>query len=112
METDDPLVLAFADLSGHGKIELPRAMGKLLSAKTCALDCASTKDNWGLFGATCGCESNMNGSQVNNNLAEISEQRLVVFLDEFDKKYEEVRNALLVTTERGSFITLSVGKMQ
>lgn len=49
------------------------------------------------------------GSQLNNFLAENSSRRFVIFLHEFDKTQKGVRDALLLTTEKGM---LYFGKTQ
>lgn len=47
---DKPLVMVFAGLSGHGKTELARQMGKYLSAEHILIDCTEMKHETDLFG--------------------------------------------------------------
>lgn len=54
LENQSPLVMAFAGPSGHGKTELARAMGDLLSVKIIVIDMAACRDVLGLFGLTAG----------------------------------------------------------
>ncbi|KAF2662718.1 P-loop containing nucleoside triphosphate hydrolase protein [Lophiostoma macrostomum CBS 122681] len=98
-----PLVMAFAGASGHGKTEMARAIGDLLSVKTTVIDCASCTTVWGMLGPTSGWKDSERGSQLNNFLAENTGVRSVVFLDEFDKTKKEIRDALLVMTEKGEY---------
>jgi ATP-dependent Clp protease ATP-binding subunit ClpB len=100
-----PMVMAFAGPSGHGKTELARALGDLLSVQTTVVDCASVTTVWGLFGPTAGWIGYENGSQLNNFLADNDSQRSVVFLDEFDKTEQKIRDALLLMTEKGRSTT-------
>ncbi|KAF2874884.1 P-loop containing nucleoside triphosphate hydrolase protein [Massariosphaeria phaeospora] len=104
LRRDYPFVMAFAGASGLGKTEMARALGDLLSVKTTVIDCAATRDSWALFGPTAGWNRNQDGSILNNFLADNTEERSVVFLDEFDKTREEVRDALLLITENGNYV--------
>lgn len=99
--TRTPLVMAFAGPSGHGKTELAKAMGDLLSVETVIIDMASTRDTWALFGSTGGWARSKDGSKLNNFLSENSGKRSVVFLDEFDKTDQKFRDALLLITQSG-----------
>lgn len=101
MQQKTPMVMEFAGLSGHGKTELARKMGDILSAKTTTIDYTRQTTIFGLFGPTSGFVNQQQGSQLNNFLAVNDGLRSVVFLDEFDKTNERVRNALLLVTERG-----------
>lgn len=101
LKTKTPLIIAFAGASGHGKTELARAMGDLLSVKRCEIDCAKIHTDFALFGGMApyyGCEK---GSTLNNFLADNSGLRSVVFMDEFDKTSRDIRDALLVTIQSG-----------
>ena len=49
MESKDPLVMAFAGPSGHGKTKMARHMGGLLSLYITATDCAQMRSGVGLF---------------------------------------------------------------
>jgi hypothetical protein len=104
-----PLVVAFVGPSGHGKTEMAIKMGDLLSVKHTVIDCAQVRDRMDLLGASNGYTRSDEGSQLNNFLGDHSGKRAVVFLDEFDKTENEVRNALLVVMEKGE-ITLILTK--
>jgi hypothetical protein len=101
-----PLVMAFSGASGHGKTELATAMGDLLCVKSTIIDMASCRNIWALFGSIAGYVGREDGTKLNNFLAENSGKRSVVFLDEFDKTEQELRQALLLLTQSGrsSFI--------
>ena len=45
MKTNKPLLLAFAGLSGHGKTELAKQMGEVLSLPLLEVDCAQRRMN-------------------------------------------------------------------
>lgn len=94
-----PLVLAFAGLSGHGKTEL--GLGTLLGTDICNVDMSKIKTSWGLFGAAAGYQRSDEGSPLNNYLSSHSDKRCVVFLDEFDKTEQEVRQSLLTILDSG-----------
>ncbi|KAF2831746.1 P-loop containing nucleoside triphosphate hydrolase protein, partial [Ophiobolus disseminans] len=98
-----PLVMAFTGASGHGKTELARAMGDLLSVKKVVIDMAACQDVCSLFGSTAGHSRSLDGSKLNNFLAANSGKRSVVFLDEFDKTDQSIRNALLLVTQSGDY---------
>lgn len=46
----NPLVLLFAGPSGHGKTELAKQMGKLMSVDSCVVDCTEMRVETDLFG--------------------------------------------------------------
>ena len=106
--TSKPLVLAFAGPSGHGKTELATQMGHSLNVLWIDIDCAQTSTEFGLLGSTSGYASNAEGSQLNNFLAAQANKRCVVFLDEFDKTKDKVREALLKVTDTGMAIFLFI----
>lgn len=99
-----PLVLFFTGPSGHGKTELARRMGGLLSLELIVVDCTMMKLNTDLLGPWPAYQGWEMGSQLNNHLAEWDGKRTVVFLDEFDKTTDEVRMAMLLLFESGSYI--------
>lgn len=103
MNMQSPLVLTFAGRSGHGKTELAKQMGELLKVPITVVDCAQMRSDIGLFGARSGYQGNASGSQLNNHLAENDGVRSVVFLDEFDKTEQEVRNSLLLLLDAGVY---------
>lgn len=71
-------------------------MGALLKVPITVVDCAQMRSDVGLFGSRSGYQGNERGSQLNNHLSQYDGQRSVVFLDEFDKTDQEVRNSLLL----------------
>ena len=83
-------MIAFAGPSGHGKTEMARHMGGLLSVDMTAIDCAQMKSDVGLFRSTAGYHRSEEGSQLNNFLAQHDGKHAVVFLDEFNKTNEEL----------------------
>lgn len=94
-----PLLMAFSGASGHGKTELANAVGDLLSVQATIIDMASCRDEWALFGSTAGWNRNKDRSKLNNFLAANSGKRSVVFLDEFDKTGQDVRETLLLLAQ-------------
>lgn len=98
-----PLILVFAGPSGHGKSEVGKLLGELMSLEMLQLDMASMKRETDLCGARApfiGCEV---GSPLNNFLASRSGDRAIVFLDEFDKAGREVWETLLIPFGEGSY---------
>ena len=96
-----PLVMAFAGPPGHGKTELARQMGGLLSAEMIVIDCTEMQHETDLFGPKSSYYGSAVGSPLNNHLANEHGKRTVVFLDEFDKTTEEVRQSLLIVFDQG-----------
>ena len=99
-----PLVLVFTGLSGHGKTELARRMGDLLSLILILIDCTTMQHDTDLFGPWHPYHGAKEGSQLNNHLAEWDGERSVVFLDEFDKTTNDVRKSMLLLFESGFYI--------
>ena len=99
-----PLVLVLTGLSGHGKTELARRMGDLLSLKLIVIDCTTMRHDTDLFGPWHPYEGSRAGSKLNNHLAEWAGKRTVVFLDEFDKTTDDVRKSMLLLFESGLYI--------
>ena len=98
-----PLVLFLTGLSGHGKTELARRMGSLLSLDLITVDCTMMKHDTDLLGPWPSYEGYEIGTQLNNYLAKWDGKRTVVFLDEFDKTTEDVRQAMLLLFESGLY---------
>lgn len=96
-----PLVLVFAGPSGHGKTELARQLGNLMSLPLHVVDCAAFTRPFELFGGRPGYEGAKVGSSLNNFLAKNAGQRCVVFLDEFEKTSKEIHQSLLLPFDNG-----------
>ena len=94
-----PLVLLFTGPSGHGKTELARSLGNLLSLPLLAVDCSVLHHSYDLLGTHAGHEGWAQGSPLSAHLAQHAGQRNVVFLDEFDKTTEHVRQSMLLLFE-------------
>ncbi|KAH8896376.1 P-loop containing nucleoside triphosphate hydrolase protein [Thozetella sp. PMI_491] len=99
-----PLVMVFAGPSGHGKTELARRMGELLSLEIETVDCTEMKHESDLFGPKKPYMGYEKGSPVNNFLARNNGKRSIIFLDEFEKTTSAVQNALLVPFDEGRFV--------
>ena len=97
--TAQPLVLLFTGPSGHGKTELASSLGNLLSLPFLAVNCSVLHHSTDLLGAHAPYEGWAQGSPLGNHLAQHVGQRNVVFLDEFDKTTEDVRQSLLLLFE-------------
>ena len=94
-----PLVLLFTGPSGHGKTELASSLGNLLSLPLLAVDCSVLHHSYDLLGTHAGHEGWAQGSLLSAHLAQHAGQRNVVFLDEFDKTTEHVRQSMLLLFE-------------
>jgi len=103
MNITSPPVLTFAGPSGHGKTELAAQMGALLKLPITVIDCAQMRSDWSLFGSRNGYQGSDLGLQLNNHLAVNSGVRNVDFIDNFDKKDQEVRNSLLLLLDSGLY---------
>ncbi|KAG9563213.1 P-loop containing nucleoside triphosphate hydrolase protein, partial [Aureobasidium melanogenum] len=101
-----PLVLAFAGLSGHGKTEVATSLGYLLGTDMRNVDMSKTHSVTSLFGAAAPYQNHDKGSPSNNYLASHTGERCVVFLDEFDKTTQAVRESLLTILDSGTGMDL------
>ena len=89
--------------SGHGKTELAKRMGELLSSEMECIDCTEMLHETDLFGPKKPYLGYELGSPLNNFLARLTGRRGIVFLDEFEKTTREVQNALLIPFDEGEF---------
>jgi hypothetical protein len=97
-----PLVLVFAGPSGHGKTELARRLGGLLSLDLHVSDCTIVRRETELFGPRKPYVGAEEGSPLNNFLASHNGDKCIVFLDEFEKTTQAIWNSLLVPFDKGS----------
>jgi hypothetical protein len=104
MPTKQPLVLCFAGPSGHGKTELARQLGHLLSMDLEVVDCTTFTREMELFGPRKPFVGHEKGSALNNFLVKNSGKRCIVFLDEFEKTTKEIHQTLLLPFDNGMII--------
>ncbi|KAN0070517.1 P-loop containing nucleoside triphosphate hydrolase protein [Elaphomyces granulatus] len=98
-----PLVLVFAGPSGHGKTELARRLGSLLSLELEVVDCTIFNREMELFGPRKPYIGAERGSPLNNFLARNAGQKCIVFLDEFEKTTSDIHKALLLPFDNGEY---------
>lgn len=101
LKTQKPMILLFAGPSGHGKTELARQLGSLISLDLLTVDCTKMHSAFDLWGPVKPYAGYADGSKLNNFLAEHSGRRSIVFMDEFEKMDQEVRNTLLLPFQEG-----------
>ena len=102
-DAETPLVILLTGMSGHGKTELAKRMGNLLSLAIHRVDMTEMKHETDLFGPKKPYYGHQIGTVLNNFLATHSGKRCVVFLDEFEKTTNEVRQAMLLLLESGFY---------
>lgn len=96
-----PLVMVFAGPSGHGKTELARRLGELISLEMEIVDCTNKSDEKEMFGARAPYQGWENSSPLNSFLARNAGKKCIVFLDEFEKTSEGVHQTLLLPFQNG-----------
>ncbi|KAI0532320.1 P-loop containing nucleoside triphosphate hydrolase protein [Xylaria digitata] len=104
MPSREPMVLLFAGPSGHGKTELARKLGDLMSLELHTVDCTMVTKELELFGPKPPFSDYAAGTPLNNFLSRKSGATSVVFLDEFEKTSDDVRNALLIPFDQGEYM--------
>ena len=100
-----PLVLTFAGPSGHGKTELARRLGYLMSLELEVVDCTVVNREIELFGGRHPYMNAGEGTSLNNFLVRNSGKRSIIFLDEFEKTTKEIHSALLLPFDNGKLTT-------
>ncbi|KAJ4403523.1 hypothetical protein N0V85_005077 [Neurospora sp. IMI 360204] len=81
LQIERPIILLFAGPSGHDLL---------------TVDCTNMHSKYDLWGPVKPYAGYKDGSKLNNFLAEHSGRRSIVFLDEFEKMDQEIRNTLLL----------------
>ncbi|KAL2076228.1 hypothetical protein VTL71DRAFT_1171 [Oculimacula yallundae] len=103
VRTKRPLVMVFAGPSGHGKTELARRLGHLMSLDLEIVDCTIYSREIELFGPRNPYVGAEQGSPLNNFLVKNAGKRCIVFLDEFEKTTSDIHQALLVPFDNGEY---------
>jgi hypothetical protein len=89
--------------SGHGKTELARRLGNLLSLPMEVADCTTMKVETDVFGHRPPYNGAKEGSPVNNFICQYAGRRSIIFLDEFEKTTDDVHKALLIPFDNGKY---------
>ncbi|KAI1804817.1 P-loop containing nucleoside triphosphate hydrolase protein [Daldinia bambusicola] len=106
-----PFISVFAGPSGHGKTELAKKFGELMSLELHEVDCTIFNQDNELFGPRPPYSRHEEGSPLNNFLARKSGQRSIVFMDEFEKTSKDIHNTLLLPFQSGRYEDRRNGKI-
>ncbi|KAL7627036.1 hypothetical protein AAE478_003812 [Parahypoxylon ruwenzoriense] len=106
-----PLILVFAGPSGHGKTELAKRFGDLMSLELHVVDCTIFKQDNELFGPRPPYSGHEDGSPLNNFLVRKAGERCIVFMDEFEKTSKDIHNTLLLPFQDGRYEDRRNGKL-
>ncbi|XDG02608.1 hypothetical protein ABKA04_002223 [Annulohypoxylon sp. FPYF3050] len=106
-----PLILVYAGPSGHGKTELARRFGDLVSLDLHVVDCTIFKHDNELFGPRPPYSGHEDGSPLNNFLVRKAGERSIVFMDEFEKTSKDIHNTLLLPFQDGRYEDRRNGKI-
>ncbi|TRX88210.1 hypothetical protein FHL15_010899 [Xylaria flabelliformis] len=88
--------------AGHGKTEIARRLGELMSTDMRTIDCTTFKEEVELFGPRPPYQNYKFGSPLNNFLAFYSGERSIVFMDEFEKTTKDIHNTLLIPFDQAT----------
>ncbi|KAI1464575.1 P-loop containing nucleoside triphosphate hydrolase protein [Daldinia caldariorum] len=110
LQKKKPFIVVFAGPSGHGKTELAKKFGELMSLELEEVDCTIFDKDMELFGPRPGIQGSEDGTKLNNFLARKSGQRSIIFMDEFEKTSEEIHNTLLLPFQDGRYEDRRNGK--
>ncbi|KAI0406889.1 P-loop containing nucleoside triphosphate hydrolase protein [Xylaria palmicola] len=99
-----PEVFIFAGPSGHGKTEIARSLGALLSTSMISIDCTTFRNETELFGPRAPYQGYDKGSSLNNFLSDNFGRPGIVFMDEFEKTGREIHNSLLIPFDQGEYV--------
>jgi ATP-dependent Clp protease ATP-binding subunit ClpA len=88
-------------LSGHGKTEIERSLGSLLSLDTTVIDMTQIRHESDLFGPHAPFVDHEKGSLLNNFLWDHTGKRAIIMLDEIEKADPRIIDTLLIVFDEG-----------
>jgi hypothetical protein len=92
-----PLVLVFLGPSGHGKRELARQMGSMLTLQSLVMECKKARCRTGSFGSE--CSDNITAS----HLCHESNELKVIYIDDLNNVDSPVLGPLLEVIDKGTW---------